>query len=194
MDKWTKLLYINMPKNKIEQAYTHTQWHMNNVWNEMVSCFFCFDFICFYNSHWFIQTISLILYIFGVLLYIFLKYSFSCLFHHIFIGYKKSNVSPSTHPFYKLSKVSKPIAFVNTRCLCFASGWWACPLSYPSLDNTSNIFLDFLVILYIHIFGAKMVYANLCNCCASLIVLQDGCQYSWTNLTCAKSCLSQIAS
>ena len=51
------LLDINRTREKIAQTYTHTQRHMNNIWNEMVLCFPCFAFYCFSYFHWFIQTL-----------------------------------------------------------------------------------------------------------------------------------------
>ena len=52
--------------------------------------------------------------------------------------------------------------------------WLAHPLSYPLLDNTSNISLSFLeVMLYIDMFVARMVCNIICKCYASLIVTHD---------------------
>ena len=41
-----RILDINRTRDKIAQAYTHTQRHMNNAWSEMVSCSLCFVFYC----------------------------------------------------------------------------------------------------------------------------------------------------
>ena len=51
------LLDINRTRDKIAQAYRHTQRHMNNAWSEMISCSSCFAFYCFSSFQWFIQTI-----------------------------------------------------------------------------------------------------------------------------------------
>ena len=51
------LLDVNRTRDKIAQAYTHTQRHMNNAWSEMVSCSSCFACCCSSSFLWFLQTI-----------------------------------------------------------------------------------------------------------------------------------------
>ena len=44
--------------DKIAQAQTPIQMHMNNSWSEMISCSPCFAFHCFSSLHWFTQIIT----------------------------------------------------------------------------------------------------------------------------------------
>lgn len=46
--KLQEVLDVNRTADEIEQAYTHTQKHMNNVGSEMISCSPCFAFYYFY--------------------------------------------------------------------------------------------------------------------------------------------------
>ena len=57
---WSTLIVdpiLESIKDKIAQAQTPIQRHMNNAWSEMVSRSPCFVFDCFSSLHWFTQTI-----------------------------------------------------------------------------------------------------------------------------------------
>ena len=84
----TQIMDINKTKDKIAQAYRHTQMHMNNVWSEMISCSPCFAFYCFSSIHWFIPTIWNISYPSmdyhcSLVLFLFFSHDFSIIFYWI---------------------------------------------------------------------------------------------------------------
>ena len=114
---------------------------------------------------------------------LFQHYCFSCLFHYISIDHEQSNALHSTLALCKWSKLFKPIAFINAWCLSFVS----------ALDTMSTI-ISFVgkyfiriswffyfnfneVMLYINMFGARLMCGVLCKYYASLILAHDGFRF-----------------
>ena len=144
---WLKILGINRTRDKIARAYTHTQRHMNNAWSKMVSCsphlfffFFLKKKIVFLGSYKQFGITLIPLRTSNVVLIFFHASSMT------FLSTTNNLMLYILNSYFASSqRLLNPFPLLMLDAYPLQVSWLALSISYPPLDNTSNISLDFLV-------------------------------------------------